>query len=322
MIPFEQSGQHETGEEPSPSHADAPANRNIAQVVITAVLVAVAFAAGWFGNGYANQQNVATGDQRLVLQAWNTIDQNYVVTGAINQKAMAYAAINGIVGTLNDTGHSRFETPEEFHQEQQNLQNQSTVGIGVYISGGGSQPLTIDAVIPGSPAFKNGQLRPGDEIVGVNGKSITGMSEDQSRTLIDGKAGTQVTLTILRPSESKTKTFDVTLTREPFTAPISIPYVIPGVNIAYIQLTQFSEGADQALRADLKAAQAQHVTGIILDLRGNPGGYLDQAQAVASEFIPYGPGRERPHRQDPNQRAAAAGLERRSGYYGTPCDPD
>ena len=99
-------------------------------------------------------------------------------------------------------------------------------------------------MIPGSPAFKSGQLRPGDEIVGVNGKSITGMSEDQSRTLIDGKAGTQVTLTILRPSESKTKTFDVTLTREPFTAPISISYVIPGVNIAYIQLTQFSEGAD------------------------------------------------------------------------------
>src|SRR5271165_6561570 len=145
MTPFDQTSPTEDSNQSSPPNSNKPATQGVAQVAITAVLVAVAFAAGWFGNGYANRQNTATGDQRLVLQAWNTIDQNYVVTSAINQKAMAYAAINGIVGTLNDTGHSRFETPEEFQQEQSNLQNQSTVGIGVYISGGGSQPLTIDA---------------------------------------------------------------------------------------------------------------------------------------------------------------------------------
>ncbi|MGO8947956.1 MAG: S41 family peptidase [Ktedonobacterales bacterium] len=291
MTPFEEDNQSEASNQSASSNSAMPATQGVAQVAITAVLVAVAFAAGWFGNGYANQQNTATGNQRLVLQAWNAIDQNFVVTSAINQKAMAYAAIDAMVGTLGDTGHSRFETPEEFQQEQQDLQDQSTVGIGVYISGGGSQPLTIDGVIPGSPAAKSGKLRPGDEIVGVNGKSIQGMTIDQSHTLIDGKAGTTVTLTLLRPSVSTTSTFEVTLTREPFTAPTTVSYIIPGLNIAHIQLTQFSEDADSSLRAKLKQALAEHVSGIILDLRGNPGGYLDQAQAVASEFISAGKGK-------------------------------
>ena len=292
MTPFDETHPQEAPITPSSSGNESTSyTQGIGQIVITAILVVVSFAAGWFGNTYANRQNTATGDQRLVLQAWNSINQYYVVTGAIDQKKMAYAAINAIVGTLGDTGHSRFETPEEFQQEQQDLQNQATVGIGVYISGGGSQPLIIDAVIPGSPAAKSGQLRPGDEIVGVNGKSIQGMSEDQSHALIEGSAGTKVTLTILRPSVSKTKTFDVTLTREPFTAPTTIPYIIPGINVALIQLTQFSQDADSSLRTALQMAQEKHVTGIILDLRGNPGGYLDQAQKVASEFIPAGKGK-------------------------------
>jgi carboxyl-terminal processing protease len=294
MTPFEETNQQEaaqhTTSNPSQSAA-TPASQGIAQVIMTSVLVVVAFAAGWFGNGFANRQNIATGDQRLVLQAWNTIDQNFVVTSAIDQKKMAYAAIDAMVATLGDTGHSRFETPEEFAQEQQDLQNQATVGIGVYISGGDSQPLRIDAIIPGSPAAKSGQLRPGDEIVAVDGKSIQGMSETQSHVLIAGKAGTNVTLTIVRPSVSTTKTFDVTLTREPFVAPTAAMYIIPGINIAHIQLTQFSQDADSQLRAKLKAALDAHVSGIILDLRGNPGGYLNQAQTVASEFISAGKGK-------------------------------
>ena len=249
MTPFDETHPQEAPITPTSSgNESTPYTQGIGQIVITAILVVVSFAAGWFGNAYVNRQNTAIGDQRLVLQAWNSINQYYVVTGAIDQKKMAYAAISAIVGTLGDTGHSRFETPEEFQQEQQDLQNQATVGIGVYISGGGSQPLIIDAVIPDSPAAKSGQLRPGDEIVGVNGKSIQGMSEDQSHALIEGSAGSKVTLTILRPSVSKTKTFDVTLTREPFTAPTTMPYIIPGINVALIQLTQFSQDADSSLR--------------------------------------------------------------------------
>jgi carboxyl-terminal processing protease len=271
------------------SHPPTYAAQGVAQILVTAVLVVVAFAAGWFGNGYVNRANTATGDQQLVLQAWNDINQYYVVTGAINQKQMAYDAINAIVNSLGDTGHSRFETPEQLAQEQQQLQNAPTTGIGVYLSGGGSQPIRIDAIIPNSPASKV-NLKPGDWIVGVNGTDVRGKTIDQVRPMISGAKGTTVTLTIIRPSVSTTATFQVPIVRGEFSAPTVVSYIIPGTGIDDIQLLQFSSDAGSQLQQALKDAQAQHVKGIILDLRDDPGGYLDQSVAVASQFIPYKPG--------------------------------
>ena len=117
------------------------------------------------------------------------------------------------------------------------------------------------------------------------------MTIDQARPLISGKAGTPVTLTIKRTAGKLSSTFDVTLTRASFTAPIVVPYIIPTFNIAFIQITQFAQGTDDELKQALKEAQAAHVTGIVLDLRDNPGGYLNEAVSVASEFIPAGPGK-------------------------------
>lgn len=286
--PFDTQQQFTPQQDDRYSHQQTYAAQGIAQIIVTAVLVLVAFAAGWLGNGYVNRANVATGDQRLVLQAWNDINQYYVVTGSVNQKQMAYAAINAIVTSLGDTGHSRFETPEQLAQEQKSLQNAPTVGIGVYLSGGGSQPIRIDAIIPNSPASKV-DLKPGDWIVGVNGTNVRGKTIDDARPMITGAKGTTVTLTIIRPSASTTATFDVSIVRGEFSAPTVASYIIPGTGIDDIQLLQFSSDADGQLRQALKDAQAQHVKGIILDLRDNPGGYLDQAVAVASEFIPYKP---------------------------------
>lgn len=266
------------------------AMRGVVQVIITAVLVAVAFGAGWFGNGYVNRSSVASGDQQLVLQAWNDIDQYYVVTGSIDHKKMAYAAISAMVNSLGDTGHSRFATPEELKQEEDQLNNAPTVGIGVYLSGGGDKPLRIDAIIPKSPA-SNSTLKPGDQIVAVNHVDIRGKTIEQVRPMIVGAAGTSVTLTLVRPSVSPTATFDVVLVRASFTVPTVVSYIIPTLNIAHIQLLQFASDADTQLKAAIKEAQAQHVVGIILDLRDNPGGYLDQAVAVTSEFVPAGPGK-------------------------------
>lgn len=271
--------------------------QGVAQILVTAVLVAVAFGAGWFGRGFVSPTANLSSDQLLILQAWNTIDQNYVVTSAIDHKKMAYAAINGMVDSLGDTGHSRFETPEQYAQENNDLNGGSTVGIGIYLSGGGSQPIIITATIPSSPAAK-ANIKPGDEIVAVNGTSVRGDTLDQLHNLVTGKAGTPVTLTLVRPSASLTATFDVTVVRAAFTPPTVVSYIIPGVNLADIQITSFDENSkdpslntDTQLKAALKAAQAAHVQGIILDLRDNPGGYLDQAVAVASQFTPAGKGK-------------------------------
>jgi carboxyl-terminal processing protease len=121
---------------------------------------------------------------------------------AINRQQMAYQAITAMVNTLGDTGHSRFETPQEVQQENSQLQNAPLVGIGVQLSGGGGQPLRIDEVFPNSAA--DGNLLPGDIIVAVDGKNVKGLPIDQVSPLIRGKAGTQVTLTsaTVAPSSS------------------------------------------------------------------------------------------------------------------------
>jgi carboxyl-terminal processing protease len=261
------------------------------QTVVTSLLVIIAFASGWFGNAFVNRGNYVSpnSDEHLILQAWDAISNNFVDTNKINSKKMAYAAIDAMVNSLGDTGHSRFQTKAEFDDEQNQLNNASTVGIGVYLSGGGKDPLRIDAIIPDSPASKSGKLKPGDFITAVDGKDISGMTIAQVRPLITGKAGTSVTLTIKRSSTKLPTVFDVTLTRASFTAPIVVSYIVPTLNIALIQITQFATGADKELKQAIKDAMAQNVQGIVLDLRDNPGGYLNEAVSVASEFIPAGP---------------------------------
>jgi carboxyl-terminal processing protease len=277
--------------EPAPQQVSTA--QGIAQVLMTAVLVALAFCAGWFGNVYTSHNSTVSSsdpNEQAIFQAYQAITQGYVEPSAINRQQMANDAINAMVTDLGDTGHSRFQTPQEIQQENSQLQGKPTVGIGVVLSGGGSQPLRIDEVVPGSSADK-AHLLPGDEIVAVNGKTISGMTIDQVRPLIVGAQGTQVTLGIVRPPA--TTPFSVTLTREPFSLPFVSTYVIPGVNLADIQLTQFgadgttaSDSTDGELRAALQSAAVTNASGIILDLRDNGGGYLDQAVDVASEFVP------------------------------------
>lgn len=286
---------------PSPAPQPSPENQYYAQrqsyargmiwqTAVTSLLVIVAFASGWFGNAFVNRNNYVspTSDEHLILQAWDDVTNNFVDTSKLDTKKMAYAAIDAIVNSLGDTGHSRFQTKAEFDAEQNQLNNSATVGIGVYLSGGGSAPLRIDAVIPDSPADKSGKLKPGDFIVAVDHKDITGMTIDQVRPLITGKADTQVTLTIKRTSATTATVFDVTLTRSSFKTPIVVSYIVPTLNIAFIEITQFAQGTDDQLKQALKDVKAANVQGIVLDLRDNPGGYLNEAVSVASEFIPAG----------------------------------
>jgi carboxyl-terminal processing protease len=265
-------------------------------VIVTAVLVALAFVVGWFGNGAVNQLNQMPANDPYgadIVQSYRAIVDHYVDVSSINRQKMAYAAMRAMVDSLGDTGHSRFETPQEVQQENSQLQNANLHGIGVELNGGGNQPLRILEVFPGSAA--DGHLLPGDVIVAVNGKNIKGLTLDQVRTLIVGPDGTPVTLTIQRQGAAKPLIF--TLTRKAFTVPLVATYIIPGVNLADIQLTEFGENpnsqadsTDGELRAAIRQALARHVSGIILDLRDNPGGYLDQAVLASSEFIPAGSG--------------------------------
>jgi carboxyl-terminal processing protease len=263
------------------------AREGLSQIITTSVLVIVAFAAGWFGNFYVNRANYVppNSEEHLIIQAWNTVNDNYVVTGSLDQQKMAYAAIGAMVQSLGDTGHSRFDTPDEAKAENDSLNNASNVGIGIYLSGGGDQPVRIDSVLPNSPGAKAG-LKSGDLIMAVNGTSLKGKTIDQMKALIGHNKGTVVTLTVQRGTGSAQQTLDIKVTLDAYTTPNVISYIIPELNIADVQIVQFGQGTDAELKKALADAKTHNVKGIVLDLRDNPGGYLTEAVSVASEFIP------------------------------------
>jgi carboxyl-terminal processing protease len=222
-------------------------------------------------------------DYSLIKQAWNTIDKVYVDRSAVNQQSLTYGAISGMVTALGDTGHSTFLTPEMVKSEHNFTQGQFE-GIGALLEMKDGRP-TIVAPFDGSPAQKAG-VKPGDVILKVNGNDISGQSLTEIVSQVSGPAGTQVTLTLMNPNTGLTR--DVTITRAKIQIHNVSWHMLPGTTLAHIRITAFSNGATDDLKKALEAAKAQGATGIVLDLRNDPGGLLNEAVTVASQFLSSG----------------------------------
>jgi carboxyl-terminal processing protease len=220
---------------------------------------------------------------RLMADAWDVIQKNYVDQAAAQPQKLTYGAISGMVDALGDTGHSRFLSPEMLKAEHNMTQGQFE-GIGVEVQTKDNH-LVVVAPIDGTPAQKAG-LRPGDIILKVNSQDITGLPLEQAISLILGPAGTSVTLTIASPDSGEMRA--VTLTR----ARIALHNVtwtqLPGTTIAHVRVVAFSQGVSQELEQALRDIRQQGMTGIILDLRNDPGGLLDEAIGVTSQFLGSG----------------------------------
>jgi carboxyl-terminal processing protease len=137
----------------------------------------------------------------------------------------------------------------------------------------------------GSPAQRAG-LRPGDIILKVDGQNVVDLPLDEVVGHILGPAGTQVTLTILEPKTGNMR--DVTLERAKITIDNVTWQQLPGTTIAHVRVSAFSKGVTQDLKDTLAEVQGQGMTGLVLDLRSNPGGLLDEAVGVASQFLEEG----------------------------------
>ena len=208
--------------------------------------------------------------------AWQIVHEEYLVQ-PVDDEQMMQGAIRGMMDSLGDP-HTGYMNPVEYSDAAAPLEGYT--GIGAWVNTEG-EFLTITEPIKGSPAEAAG-LKPGDQIIAIDGEDMTGTLAELARQKVLGPAGTQVVLTIQR--EGVEEPFDVTITRAQITIP-STEYKMLEDNIAYIRLNSFSDSTGSELHAALTDLLAQNPQGLILDLRNNGGGYLDQAIQVASEFL-------------------------------------
>jgi carboxyl-terminal processing protease len=190
-------------------------------------------------------------------------------------------AIRGGLEALGDP-YTQYFTPEEYKAFIDGLNGEFS-GIGAHLDQEG-QYIIIAAPIKGSPAEKAG-LQTGDRILEANGTPLVGVPVEKAVQLIRGPAGTTVTLKLERPSESRT--FTVTITR----AVINIPLVeskMLDAEVGYIQISSFGEEAAGEFFRAVDGLKKQGAKALVLDLRQNPGGFLDAAVEIAGGFIPKG----------------------------------
>jgi carboxyl-terminal processing protease len=222
-------------------------------------------------------QNV---DFSLFWDVWNKAHNEYV--GNLDDQKMVYGAINGALSALGDP-YTIFLDPELNKKFQEEISGEFE-GIGAELSQR-SGHLIIVSPIDGSPAAKAGLLA-GDIIDAIDGKKTTDMTVDQAVDLIRGAKGTKVTLSIIRNGNAK----DYTLTRDT----INIKSVTSefkeynGKRVAIAKISQFGDDTTELMSSFASDAVKNKSQGIILDLRNNPGGYLDSAIDVASLFVKDG----------------------------------
>lgn len=222
-------------------------------------------------------------DLALIHQAWDLLHEKYVGASSLDDRKLAYGAIDGLTQAVGDEGHTTFLTPEELASSQAALSG-SYAGVGAEMDTTGDEPIVV-GVFRDSPADRAG-LRRGDVVTAVDGKATKGTPLDAVIGSIRGPAGTPVTLTVRRDGTAAPLTFRIV--RAEVTVPAVDWAFVPGSKVADIRLEQFSTGAADAFRKALGEALAGGATGVVLDLREDPGGYVNEAVGVASQFLTGG----------------------------------
>ncbi len=214
-------------------------------------------------------------------QAWDLVHEQYV-DQPVDEVALMRGAIKGMLEALGDP-YSSYLDPVQFEESNSHLEGEEYEGIGAWVDVSGDY-LTIISPMPDSPAQEAG-LKPGDQVVAVDGEDMTGIDGLAVRDRVVGPRGTQVTLTIRR--EGIEEPFDVTVTRANIIVP-SVESKMLENDIAYVRLLVFGDDTTRDLREALKELLKENPKGLILDLRYNGGGYRDTAIEVSSEFLKDG----------------------------------
>ncbi len=226
---------------------------------------------------YFGHRSVSGVDLTELQQAVRLVQADYV-DGSIDTKKLSHGTVQGLITSLGDPFSAYFD-PEQYKRLQQSYNGRYS-GIGIYLSFTTGYPV-ITGTVPGSPAAAAG-LQAGDEIVKVGDKDMKGVTSDQATTLIQGPDGTKVTMEISRSG----RTFSVTITR----AEIKVPTVRSAVianHILYVRIYQFGTDTSTEFASALSSGLPGAV-GIVLDLRGDPGGFITAADDVITQFVASG----------------------------------
>jgi carboxyl-terminal processing protease len=255
-----------------------------ARVLVLAVLLA-ATALGSFYLG-RSQSPASLGEEdrqslALYAEALDTVRDDYVDQQALDPEKQTYGAIEGMLDTLGDEGHTRFLTPEERTQNEEGLSG-TYVGIGVQLEAEGDE-VVVATPIEDSPADQAG-IKSGDVLIAVNGESVRGEDISEIVERVKGPEGTAVRLTVLRGEEERK--FD--LERAEIQSPVVSWTMIGDTDVAHVFLSSFSNESARELRGAFEEARSAGARRFVLDLRNNPGGRLDQAVEMAGYFLEPG----------------------------------
>jgi len=225
----------------------------------------------------------AIGKNEQINQAKELINKAVKDNTDLNKDEVLYSFIDGMLNCLEDQ-FSAFLTPKEYKKLMEQMEGGGFGGLGVYIEldPANNNALTVTKPIEGTPAYRAG-LQKGDVITKISGKPTKDMSIEESQLSMRGNVGTKVTLTIFRKKENRT--FDVTITRAIIHTK-SVSYDVIDNNIGYIKVDIFGENTSNEIEDALNYFDGKNISGYILDLRDNGGGYIDSADSICSKFMP------------------------------------
>ncbi len=234
------------------------------------------------GNATASTMLTQLEEFQIVEETYDTIRSSYVLADEFSDQELMYGASRGMIDALGDEGHSTFLDPQEALEFERSSRGE-LIGIGIQVDTTGPQPVVV-APIDGSPAFDVG-IRSGDVIIAVDGVQSIDVTPQELVDLIRGEEGTDVTVTLRRQNELEP--YEVTITRARIDVrPVS--YLMMPEGVLWLRVSQFSSGATEGVVEALRFGKEQGMTGVVLDLRNNPGGLVFEAIGIGSQFIPGG----------------------------------
>ncbi len=220
-------------------------------------------------------------DFNLYWEVWDALKQNYVDKIKVKDKELFYGSLKGLAESVGDP-YTVFMDPKVAKEFSDDLAG-TFEGIGAEV-GMRNEVITVIAPLDGMPAQKAG-VRAGDKVYAIDGKTTIGLTLDEAVKLIRGQKGTKVTLTVIRGSD---KPKDIVVTRDLIFVK-SVKTEMRADGIFVLKVTNFNDDTLSLFNSAVNEILVKKPKGIILDLRNDPGGYLDTAVALASEWIEAGP---------------------------------